>query len=314
MRAILMATIMVAVGLAGCAGDEAPVDQTTLVDKEEFQLAAGKGAIAGVVFDDRFRPVVGASILLQPLGLTTESNEVGEFNFVDLDPETYTLRTSAEGHEAKPLKVRVTEGIFEEAQISARRTATGEETIITEHHAAFVACNVSAPIVTANCGIAVPPDVSGDSDRQNLVVDYTKYGENMTYLLIEMHTNKDARTGGAQKIVARGSSTDTYYINDYITEGSYLKMWAKYGEHSPFDAEDRNGNWTNQEGLVIQLWAQGLLKDETGPVFQTALGPVFGTVDNRGFGPQVGLKANYLVTLFLGETSEDIETYCGLCG
>ncbi|MGB1697199.1 MAG: carboxypeptidase-like regulatory domain-containing protein [Thermoplasmatota archaeon] len=302
--------LFVALAFAGCAGEDSG-DQTTLVDKEEFQLKAGKGAIAGLLIDDRFRPIPEALILLQPIGLTATTNENGEFNFVDLDPETYTLRTQVDGYEAKPIKVRVTEGIFEDAQIPARRLATEGENIITEHHAAFIACNVSRPDSTLDCGNYFPPDVSGDTNRQHLRLDYQKYGSNITYFFIEMHSSKEASASGPLKMVMRaGANSGNYYINELLTEGQYLKAWAKYNETSPFDLEQRNHPWLNDVDITVQLWAQGQFKQET----QTVFGPLYSSsFDSRGVGIQYGIKANYLVTLFLGEPDVDIETYCALC-
>lgn len=302
--------LFLTLAFAGCA-DNSDVDQTELVNQEEFQLDVGKGAIAGLVIDDAFRPIPGAEILLQPDGLVTNSNENGEFNFVNLDPERYTLRVASDGHEAKPTRVEVKEGIFEEAQIMARRLVIGDEIVVTEHHAAFIACNVSRPDSTLDCGNYFPVDLSGDTNRQHLRLDYTEYGTNITYLLLEMHSSKEASASGPLKMVMRaGENSGNYYINQLLTEGQYLKAWAKYGEVSPFDLENRNHNWTNSELITVQLWAQGQLKDETNDVLRNYYGEDF---DSRGIGLQYGIKANYLVTLFLGKTSVDIDEYCGLC-
>lgn len=320
---LFLAVSLMAVALSGCTGDGGASDNIEIdggIDPEQFELQAGKGAIHGLVIDDRFRPIPGAEILLQPLGLTTKSTQNGEYAFVDVEPGKYTLRVTAEGHEAVPQTVAVEEGLFSEANIVARRVVNEDGTVITEEYVAFSACQASAPVVTAFCHAALL-DQSGDSDRATFRVDYTQFGANVTYLVIEMLTNKQAEDSGAFKIVTRkSSSSGQYYVNEAITEGDYLKVWMKYNETSPFDIEARNHKWMNNEKFDIQIWTQGMFKQETQDAFDDYYcttvppGPAnLCPVDSRGIGAQFGIQAKFVVTLFLGEPEVDIETYCALC-
>jgi hypothetical protein len=79
--------------LAGCAGDGQVVDYENLDNNE---LAEGKGAIAGVLFDDRYRPIhlvpegeavsefqADLFILVQETGPQVLTNENGDFAVLD---------------------------------------------------------------------------------------------------------------------------------------------------------------------------------------------------------------------------------------
>lgn len=307
------------VSLAGCsddggASDNLDIDET--VDPDKFQLQSGKGAIQGLVIDDRFRPIPGALVLLQPVALTKSSNQNGEFQFLDLAPGQYTVRVQAEGHEATPQTVTVVEGLFEEVQAVARRIVNEGASIITEEYVAFSTCQASAPVITAYCD-QVLLDLSGDSSRASFQVDYSQFGPNATAMVTEMLVNKEASANGAFKLVIRmTTNVDNYYVNDAITEGDYLKAWMRFNETSPFDLEDRNHPWLNDQAMLVQLWAQGLLKDETNEaIFDNtcAYADTYCTADSRGIGAQFGIEAKFVISLFIGEPEVDIETYCTIC-
>jgi hypothetical protein len=174
---VVLLTAFASVALAGCAGDSpdtAPVDPSE-IDPE--QLQAGKGAIAGLLIDDRFRPIqlidspttefqARGFVLLQETGQESRTTANGEFAFIDLEPGTYTLRVSATGHEAVPSKVVVREGEFAEASIVARRTSSQGSTIVTEEYSAFSPCfiNFVALSTTADCTL----DQSGETFRAGI--------------------------------------------------------------------------------------------------------------------------------------------------
>jgi hypothetical protein len=325
-RAALAAALGISMlGLSGCSDDGAPAAPTA-VDSESFELKAGKGAISGLLVDDRFRPIhltaedattefqARGFVLLQETGAQVLTTVNGEFSFVDLDPGTYTLRVTATGHEATPTQVTVAEGVFNEASIVARRTASQGSTVITEEYSAFVPCMASLPAVTAQC-VVIPPDQSGDTHREDFWTNYTGLPD-VTYAVIELRTNHRAENSGATKIVARNATNDCYVVNDSIVEGDYMKVWMQNGEVSPFDIEKRNCRWTNEDRQLVQMWAQGLFKEETRALIfgTTCLAGAYCDAESRGIGVRLGLKGQFLVSVFLGPPDVDIESYCALCG
>src|SRR5689334_19437204 len=97
-QVIVLAGLMVFVAaLSGCAKS---AEIQTQADAERPDLAAGKGAISGLVIDDRYRPVPDALVVLTPGGLTTTSDTAGQFSFSDLTPGPYLLQVQAADHEA----------------------------------------------------------------------------------------------------------------------------------------------------------------------------------------------------------------------
>jgi hypothetical protein len=321
---LVLASMMIAVGLAGCTdGGADATEGAGTNDPGSFQLQSGMGAIAGLLVDDRFRPIhlvenptgefqTTGFVLLQETGEQARTNENGEFTFVNLEPGTYTLRVTAAGHEAIPQRVTIADGVFNELSVIARRTASQGSTVITEEYTAFVPCQVSAVAATAQC-IVIPPDQSGDTNRQGFWTDYREL--DVSFVVIEMLSNREAGSNGALKVVARNGTNDAYVTNDAIVEGNYMKVWLQNGERSPHDIENRNAIWTNEDRQQVQIWAQGQFKQETQAVFSdgTCTVGLYCSAESRGIGAQSGLVVRFVISIFLGPPEADIEAYCLLC-
>ncbi|HEX2066990.1 MAG TPA: hypothetical protein VHI93_09280, partial [Candidatus Thermoplasmatota archaeon] len=69
--------VTLALSLAGCGGKGG----TPTGGATTGPLDPTRGAIAGLVIDDVYRPVPGALVLLQPVGLTATSDRSGQFAF-----------------------------------------------------------------------------------------------------------------------------------------------------------------------------------------------------------------------------------------
>ena len=210
-NAVTMVLVMVAVALAGCAGESEP-EPVEVVDTENFVHKEGKGAIAGLLVDDRFRPIQLTSdpetefqtdgfILLQETGSQVQTTENGEFSFLDLDPGTYTIRVTADGHEAIPAKVTVVEGAFAELSVIARRVSSVGSTIITEEYSAFSPCfiNFVAFSYTADC----TGDQSGETFRAGITGRNLSAFEDLTWVVAETQFNQVPSGGAAYDVVLR---------------------------------------------------------------------------------------------------------------
>jgi hypothetical protein len=308
-----LAFVLPLVFFAGCTGgpDEDPAPGG---DVTEAPLAEGKGGIKGLVIDDVFRPIPGALVLIQSFGHTATSNADGEFAFTGLTPGSYTLVTTAAGHEAGPVTVDVEAGKYAEAQVPARRIFSEGGTIITTHYSVFVPCGASyvAGSYVVNC----LGDLSGDSYRAGFEADYTGHGENVTYLVTEMKANAKASSqDGALKVVVRELGNGDYWGSKFTVDSDYIKITMRLGNVSLDDAEPgRNVAWNNDKKMETILFPQGSFKGETQGALDAAC-PVTDPLpqdtcfESRGLGPRAGIKANFVQSLFLGEPATPIEDY-----
>ncbi len=285
LQGILVALTFAVVALAGCAdSSDPPAEDPDGTDPA--QLQAGKGAISGLVVDDRFRPIPNALVLIQEAGQEATSNENGEFAVIDLNPRTYTVRVSAEGFEATPTQVTVEEGVFTEASLLARRISTADSVIITEEHVGFIPCAFANPVIllTVNCVL----DLSGDSFRSSVTVDYSEtYGDNITYLVAEVLVNNP----GHYSFPLRDSGSGCpCYGRGEIDDDVYGKVILR---NDPDEAYDGTSTpWTASERVNIGLFGRGEVQTPEG-----------------GVGVYTGVKMRFMVSLFLSEPEVDLEEY-----
>jgi hypothetical protein len=330
MRALTVVAIFLAVGLAGCAANE--TDDTAIVGSTEgLELEAGKGAISGLLIDDRYRPIEltesptseyqrAGFILLQETGEQVQTDENGEFGFLDLEPGSYTLRAQVDGHEAKPQKVTVTEGVFEETDISARRLVINTGAVVTQHFAGFVDCSLF--LVALSINPSCVPDTSGETNRFDVRPDYSNY-EDATWLVTEILFNNEPQNGEMLEVVIRQlSNTDIDFSSAVIASGTYMKMHMEVNGTSPDEplAGSESNPWLNDETLQIAIFGRGALSEEIRqgyePVYETVTKdlpyPAYAPM-RRGVGLELGIKANFLMSLFIGAPAVDPLEYCQLC-
>lgn len=317
MKQLLLALLMVTVTLAGCADSNSSSSdvEDDLVDKDTYTLSREQGAIDGLLVDDRFRPVdleegdgqlgefqAKGFVLLQETGKRVETNENGEFQFLDLAPGVYTIRVQSDRHEASPKKVEVRAGEFTEQQVLARRVATDNSALISFEYAVFIDCGLVAVIqFTFSCST----DQSGDSFRQGFYADYTSYSD-ISGLIAEMKANQEKRYEVDLWNFGCESTDETrFYANSFRTS-DYVRMRLTVNEtNTEYEDIFTNDPWLNECPILTELLPAGRFSEElTGVAGEDMAFFVGGGVDVH-----LGLKAKFLHSLFLGEPNVDLDTY-----
>lgn len=184
MRAWLAAGLLVATALAGCSGGaeaDAPAG-------ERPALASGRGAIAGLLVDDRYRPLhltdepagpydVPGFILVVETGEQVATDVDGVFTVLGLEPGTYTLTPAVERHEGVPQKVDVVEGQYAEVDLLVRRVADpGKDTIVVRDDTVLITCSIQTLDGHFTVGRACHGDLSGEEGTNWLDYNYTEHG------------------------------------------------------------------------------------------------------------------------------------------
>lgn len=304
------ALLALAVVLAGCsdggggggAGGGGGCDPT--VD-ETCGISSDKGAIRGILVDDRFRPVAGGTILLRQddtgFADTQTTNPDGEFSFLDLDPGLYVARASAEGHEAAAITVTVQADRYADLDIGMQRLLSEGSRIVTREYSVFIPCAVD--FVVDGLVFDCTGDASGDSFRATFEADYRDY-ENVTYLVTEMLANKEDRYEIQIRDGTDCSSTTFRRYSVAQFEGSYVKMVMKLNEtdheHEAVASYGENSPWANDCPLQTILFSDSVGREE----LQGAGAPVC-----CGAGAHVGIRAKFVASLFIGEPEVSIEDY-----
>jgi len=114
MRVVLALVLLIGVPLfAGCAGKASPdtsgTDALGSLEAREVDVAAGSGAIKGIVVDEAIRPLAKATVAIQGQG-TRVTDAIGQFTFTDLKPGVYFLVVNATHYVSTQTSVEVKAG------------------------------------------------------------------------------------------------------------------------------------------------------------------------------------------------------------
>lgn len=162
MRTLFITMALVAMALAGCADDAAPVqdDESTAVD-DQVKATSTTGVIRGVVVDNAIVPIEGATVTIKSLELETTSLADGSFGFSDLDPGNYFLDVSKVGFDKVQASASVEAGVDKPPIVRVQLTEDPGslptvETLVFE---GFIQCSVVTPVVRA--AVCAVPGIVG---------------------------------------------------------------------------------------------------------------------------------------------------------
>ena len=102
---------------------------------------AGKGTINGRVVDDSGGALQGAKVVLQPSGVTTATNDQGEFNISDLSAGEYTINISYVGFDNFSKVVTVTAAQTLRVDVQLKVAAQTQQIVVTAEHGEAEAIN-----------------------------------------------------------------------------------------------------------------------------------------------------------------------------
>lgn len=280
---------------------------------------AGKGAIAGLLIDDRYRPIAEAVVLLLPPGLTTTSDSSGQFSFSDILPGAYIVQVQVEGHEAAPKNVDVLDGQFTELEVEARRIFSDDGHIVTTQYSVFIPC--AFDYVVNGLIVGCIPDESGDTWRPGFTADTRKMGKNITYLVSEAKMNQVGDYDFQIREDNGESAGGERYAVGRIIDGDYIKIVNERGVANTEQNEQNNNKpWNNTKRYATLVFMSGENRDELNDVSQTTCnkdvddlnrgaGSPVRTCNWRGIGAKFGIKAKFVQSLFIGEPTVDVKAY-----
>ncbi|MEA3144327.1 MAG: Carboxypeptidase regulatory-like domain [Thermoplasmata archaeon] len=302
--ALLLAVLLLAPALAGCGGKGGGTGTET----GKPALQEGKGAIAGLVIDDVYRPVPKALILVEKLGLTATSDGEGQFNFAGLEPGAYILKVQADGHATGPRTVQVVAGQYTEVEVQADRLFNAGSRIVTTEYTIFMTCTIDAVAVSGN-GLNCLQDQSGDSERTLFSSNLTRDG-NVTAMVTEITFNQKGNYAFDIAIDDDGDSLlDRYWAERDIADDTYGRIVLRAGEaNTDANAGRRNIPWEPlKEGFSTTVFVHGLAYSEVHNA--TTVGPLHGTYS---LGASFGIRGKIVQSVFLGEPAVDLATYAVL--
>lgn len=314
-----LATLLFAgVLLAGCSGTT-DVDIDTNTDTGRPVIAVNKGAVAGLLIDDVYRPVAGGLVLLQGAGLTATTDELGQFEFLDVTPGSYVAIASADAHEAAPVNVDVEVGKYTELEVQARRLFSNDGYIITTQYSIFTACATSAVVVSTVYSCLA----DSDSYRPGLHMENFT-AANITYLVSEVKLNQ----ADVYKWVLRCSGGGSFGCGEYgyanvttsdeTSKGVYGKVTLKLNDN--YMDTWASVPWNNTDPIDMLVFYMGQGGEDLTPAARPVgctLPPVTNPLNNKpafcreyyGAGHRVAVQGRIIMSLFLGEPKTPIEDY-----
>lgn len=290
LNVVLVTSLVAALALAGCG------DPKKATPPGGEPLKEGKGAIAGLVINDVYRPVPGALVLASN-GMTATSDPSGQFAFTDLEPGAYILRVQVDGHEAAPQTIDVVAGEYAEAELLARRIANQGSRIVTTEYSIFMTCTAEAVVVAGN-GLNCFFDLSGESERTSFTTDLRGTNQ-VTYMVTEVKFNQVGDYDFVLAIDDDGDNfLDRYWAEATIAGGDYARVVLQNGTTNEEHDVGRNEVWDpGKDPWTTTVFPHGEFYNE------------LSSAGAYGAGVDVGIRGKVIQSVFLGPPEVSIESY-----
>lgn len=302
LRVLAAAVLAAAPLLAGCTASSGGADPA---DGERPELAAGMGAIQGLLVDDRYRPLhltdtpqgefdAKGFILLVETGATLLSGEDGVFVAVDLEPGTYTLKPSVEGHEGAPVKVDVAAGEYAEADLLVRRLLTPPRDAVAVHDdSLLLTCSMQVTNGHLNFGRACHGDLEDTSESNFVDYNWTGFGD-VAAAVVEV---KLSRTGDYEFWMTKRIDVVQLEGDLYTKRFGFGTDYIRYAVVNGTEQED-TGVPVNLQDLRVWVNVNGPGSEQTYDATGLAIGADF----------TFAVKARIVVSAFL-EVPANLDSY-----
>jgi hypothetical protein len=119
----LLAALLVAAALAGCASKAPGAPGAAAVSALGVQATATTGVVRGLVVDEAIRPIAGATVRETPGNHTAKTNAAGAFGFSGLAPGIHFLTASKTGYASVQQSTDVAAGVSDPLPVRIQLSA-----------------------------------------------------------------------------------------------------------------------------------------------------------------------------------------------
>lgn len=257
MRLFLVACLLFASALAGCAEDapESPEGETTQID-EELVATDDTGVIRGVVVDPAIIPIAGVTVTLNT-GEETVSLEDGSFGFSDLEPGSYFMTATKPGYDGVQSQTDVEAGVAlpPVVRIQMLQNLSATPYIAQSQFKANLLCGLSTPAISFGCTVLRPsepyiPEVNSEVKEFEVLP---------TFFQTEMYWTSTQSTGDSlildlahccdnDSVSGTGTARGTSPLTAFVTE------------------EEMAAKAVLEDGLEIRVfpWGNDAIRDASG--------------------------------------------------
>lgn len=184
LRPPLLATLLVALGLAGCSGGGAPDEGGGLqVDDEDFNdlgldADSNTGILRGVVIDEAIRPLAGAAVTALGAGganVTMTTHDDGLFGFDRLEPGTYFVSVAKVGYVPTQTSAEVVANVDdpEPVKILLAADPATRPYVQPYHLDGYIGCSIRPMLLAYQCpGITATNVVNANYDDMPATPDW----------------------------------------------------------------------------------------------------------------------------------------------
>ncbi len=302
LRLPILFAAVAAMLLAGCSGGQPATSAGATTGQPP--IAEGKGAIAGLLVDDVYRPIPAGLVVVQGTGLVATTDDSGQFTFINLEPGAYLLQVQATGFEMAPKPIEVKAGIYNPVDLIASRLVNQGSQILTAEYSIFMTCSAEGVIVSGN-GFNCFFDLSGDSERTGFLTDLTGTA-NVTYLVEEVKFNNK---GDYDFDIAKDNDgdgiLDDYWAELTVAQGDYGKIVMKANATNTVAEKGRNLVWQPdkrdfQTTIFPHGAGYGTINPQTQDICYAGCG---------GAGVVLGVRATIVQSVFIGKPPVDVNSY-----
>jgi hypothetical protein len=262
----LTIAMLVAVSLAGCAGEATPAANAegAFDDFTDVEVDSTTGVIRGLVVDNAIVPIADATVAITGQDMTTTTNENGAFLFSGLEAGNYFLKITKPGYGSVQQNVAVVAGVEKPAitRVLIEQIPGSEPVVDALAWSGFLGCSMRYFIEGRTC-----PGADTIWTNHAFIVDY-ELEKVPTYVVSEMRWENSQTLGGEMSYNIRrdDTSSDTTDIEGTsplsLTVDEQMATDAGFGVDSPLRIIVFTAHLQETEPPAGGLWGLGMQIDQ----------------------------------------------------